>query len=216
MLNKNRLIFLGAPGAGKGTFSAMLLEQVNLAHISTGDILRAEVASGSELGQQAAEIMQRGELLSDDIVAAMVKSRLAQGDCQDGFILDGFPRTTPQAELLKQALKELSNELDGVIFFKVDDELLIKRLSGRISCKNCGEIYNRYFQKPATEMQCDKCNGELFQRPDDSVETARERLKVFYEQTEPLINYYKQQGILYTITQTEKNKAFAALLEVLR
>ncbi|MCF6176680.1 MAG: adenylate kinase [Victivallaceae bacterium] len=216
MLSKNKVIFLGAPGAGKGTFSAMLLEQVKLAHISTGDILRAEVASGSELGKQAAIIMQRGELLPDEIVAAMVKSRLAQDDCREGFILDGFPRTTPQAELLKQALQELDNELDGVIFFKVEDELLLKRLSGRISCKACGEIYNRYFQKPAVDMICDKCGGELFQRPDDSIETARERLKVFYEQTEPLIDYYRQQGLLLTITEVEKNKAFAALLELLQ
>ncbi len=216
MLSKNRLIFLGAPGAGKGTFSAMLLEKIKLAHISTGDILRAEVASGSPLGQQAAAIMQRGELLPDEIVAAMVKSRLAQDDCQAGFILDGFPRTTPQAELLKEALEELNNKLDGVIFFKVDDELLIKRLSGRISCKACGAIYNRYFQKPAVEMQCDKCGGELFQRPDDSIETAKERLKVFYAQTEPLIDYYEQQGLLLTVTKTEKNAAFAALLEILK
>jgi adenylate kinase len=215
MINKKKLIFLGAPGAGKGTFSAMLLDKEELAHISTGDILRQEAASGSELGKQASEIMQRGELLPDEIVTVVVKSRLAQSDCRAGFILDGFPRTIPQAELLKQTLEDLDDNLDGVVFFKVEDELLLKRLSGRMSCRDCGEIFNRYFHKPEIEMVCDKCNGELFQRPDDSIETARERLNVFYEQTEPLIDYYRQQGLLLTITETEKHKAFVALLEVL-
>lgn len=215
MLNKSRLIFLGAPGAGKGTFSALLLEKVNLAHISTGDILRQEIASGSELGKQAEAIMRQGQLLPDDVVAAIVKVRLTQDDCKGGFILDGFPRTIPQAELLGKALKELNSRLDGVVFFDVDDEVILKRLSGRIFCKNCGEIYNRYFRKPTVEMVCDKCHGELFQRPDDAIETARERLKVFYAQTEPLVDYYRQQGLLITITETDKQTALAELLEVL-
>lgn len=215
MLSKRKLIFLGAPGAGKGTFSALLLDQVELAHISTGDILRQEIASGSELGQQADKIMHRGELLPDEIVAALVRHRLESDDCQAGFILDGFPRTMAQAELLKQILEELNKNLDGVVFFDIDDELLLKRLAGRISCKQCGEIYNSYFRKPTVEMICDKCSGELFHRPDDAIKTANERLKIFYKQTAPLIDYYRQQGLLLTVAETDKDKVLSALLKVL-
>ena len=215
MVSKRKLIFLGAPGAGKGTFSALLLDQVKLVHISTGDILRQEIASGSELGQHADEIIHQGKLLSDEIVAALVKHRLENSDCQAGFILDGFPRTMAQAELLKHILEELDINLDGVVFFDIGDELLLKRLAGRISCKQCGEIYNSYFRKPAVEMVCDRCGAELFHRPDDAVKTARKRLKVFYKQTAPLVDYYRQQGLLLTITETEKDKVLSALLKVL-
>ena len=215
MLNKKNLIFIGAPGAGKGTISAMLLDQVKLAHISTGDMLRQEIASGSELGQQADKIISQGKFLSDEIVAALVKHRLEQDDAQKGFILDGFPRTLPQAELLKQILEELDNHLDGVVFFDIDDETLLKRLSGRLSCKQCGEIYNSYFYQPAVAMTCDKCGGKLFQRSDDLPKTVAKRLKIFYKQTTPLIDYYRQQGLLLTITETNKNRVFDALLKVL-
>jgi len=215
MLNKKNLIFIGAPGAGKGTISAMLLDQVKLAHISTGDMLRQEIASGSELGQQADKIISQGKFLSDEIVAALVKHRLEQADAQKGFILDGFPRNMPQAELLKQILEELDNHLDGVVFFDIDDETLLKRLSGRLSCKQCGEIYNSYFYQPAVAMTCDKCGGKLFQRSDDLPKTVAKRLKIFYKQTTPLIDYYRQQGLLLTITETNKNRVFDALLKVL-
>lgn len=215
MITKSKLIFLGAPGAGKGTFSALLTEQEPLAHISTGDILRKEVASGTELGRKAGELMQNGQLVPDEIVTAMVKTRLQQDDCKPGFILDGFPRTIRQAELLQAALEEDNSTLDAVIYFKVDDELLLKRLTGRIMCRQCGEIYNKHFHPPKLENVCDKCSGELFQRPDDSLETAKERLEVFYRQTEPLINYYSQQGLLITITEVIKDKVFAALIGAL-
>jgi adenylate kinase len=215
MLNKKNLIFIGAPGAGKGTISAMLLDQVKLAHISTGDMLRQEIASGSELGQQADKIISQGKFLSDEIVVALVKHRLEQADAKEGFILDGFPRTLPQAELLKQILEELGNHLDGVVFFDIDNATLLKRLSGRLSCKQCGEIYNSYFYQPAVAMTCDKCGGKLFQRPDDLPETVDKRLKIFYKQTAPLIDYYRQQGLLLTITETNKNRVFDALLKVL-
>ena len=216
MLSKKNLIFIGAPGAGKGTISAMLLDQTKLAHISTGDMLRQEIASGSELGQQADKIISQGKFLSDEIVAALVKHRLEQADAKKGFILDGFPRTLPQAELLKKILEELGNHLDGVVFFDIDDKTLLKRLSGRLSCKQCGEIYNSYFYQPTVAMTCDKCGGALFQRPDDLPETVDKRLKIFYKQTAPLIDYYRQQGLLLTITETNKNRVFDALLKVLR
>lgn len=215
MLKKKNLIFLGAPGAGKGTFSAILKEQHPFAHISTGDILRAEIAKGTELGKQASAIMSRGELVPDEIVAGMVKARLAQPDCNSGFILDGFPRTINQADLLGQALTDAGRKLDAVIYFKVEDEMLLKRLTARISCKKCGKIYNKLFSPPKSEKACDDCDGELFQRADDSMETAQERLKVFYAQTQPLIEYYSKKGLLVAITETEKEKVHAALLKEL-
>jgi adenylate kinase len=215
MLKKKNLIFLGAPGAGKGTFSAILKEQHPFAHISTGDILRAEIAKGTELGKQASAIMSRGELVPDEIVAGMVKARLAQPDCNSGFILDGFPRTINQADLLGQALTDAGRKLDAVIYFKVEDEMLLKRLTARISCKKCGKIYNKLFSPPKSEKACDDCDGELFQRADDSIETAKERLKVFYAQTQPLIEYYEKKGLLVAITETEKEKVHSALLKEL-
>lgn len=215
MLKKKNLIFLGAPGAGKGTFSAILKEQHPFAHISTGDILRAEIAKGTELGKQASAIMSRGELVPDEIVAGMVKARLAQPDCNSGFILDGFPRTINQADLLGQALTDAGRKLDAVIYFKVEDEMLLKRLTARISCKKCGKIYNKLFSPPKSEKACDDCDGELFQRADDSIETAKERLKVFYAKTQPLIEYYEKKGLLVAITETEKEKVHSALLKEL-
>ena len=151
MLKKKNLIFLGAPGAGKGTFSAILKEQHPFAHISTGDILRAEIAKGTELGKQASVLMSKGELVPDEIVAGMVKARLAQPDCDNGFILDGFPRTIKQADLLNKALADAGRKLDAVIYFKVEDELLLQRLTARISCKKCGKIYNKLFAQPKSE-----------------------------------------------------------------
>jgi adenylate kinase len=211
MFKKKNLIFLGAPGAGKGTFSSELKSLHPFAHISTGDILRAEIAKGTELGKQASAIMARGELVPDDIVAKMVRERLAQPDCENGFILDGFPRTVRQAELLEEALLSLNKKLDNVIYFNVDDELLLKRLTARVSCKQCGTIYNKIFSPPKSADSCDKCSGELFQRADDSLETALERLKVFYSMTQPLIEYYKKCGLLFTINEHDKSKVVELL-----
>jgi adenylate kinase len=215
MLSKKNLIFLGAPGAGKGTGASGLLESESLVHISTGDILRAEIKNGTDLGKSAAVLMEKGELVPDEIVAGMVKTRLQQPDCQGGFILDGFPRTIKQAELLEDALKGINKEIDAVVYFDISDDILLKRLTARISCKKCGKIYNKIFVPPKKENTCDDCDIELFQRPDDSLETAKDRLKVFYESTKPLIDYYKFKNLLTSIKEVEKGKMIAALFEKL-
>lgn len=211
MLKQKNLIFIGAPGAGKGTIANVLLAKYPLAHISTGDLLRNEIKNDTSLGRQAAEIMKAGKLVPDDLVTGMVRSRLAKSDCQNGFILDGFPRTLNQADLLGKVLKELNNQLSRVIYLKVSDDILLQRLTARQNCKKCGEIYNKLFMPSKVEGVCDKCGGELFQRPDDSLETAKSRLKVFYQETQPLIDYYEKQGLLLTITSTDKDEIIATL-----
>ncbi|MBU8901209.1 MAG: adenylate kinase [Victivallales bacterium] len=215
MISKRNLIFLGAPGAGKGTGASGILEHENLVHISTGDILRAEIKNGTELGKNAAVLMEKGELVPDEIVAGMVKARLKQHDCDNGFILDGFPRTIKQAELLEDALEGIGKKIDTVVYFDVSDDILLKRLTARISCKQCGKIYNKVFVPPKKENTCDDCAVDLFQRPDDSLETAKERLKVFYASTQPLIDYYKEKNLLTSIDQVEKEKMIAVLFEKL-
>jgi len=216
MISKKNLIFLGAPGAGKGTGASGLLERESLVHISTGDILRAEIKNGTELGKSAAVLMGKGDLVPDEIVARMVKSRLKQPDCQNGFILDGFPRTIKQAELLEDALKEIGKEIDAVVYFDVSDDILLRRLTARISCKKCGKIYNKLFIPPKKENTCDDCDIELFQRPDDSLETAKDRLKVFYESTQPLIDYYKEKNLLTSVKDIKKEKMIATMFEKLK
>ena len=148
MLKQKNLIFVGAPGAGKGTFSALLLERHPMAHISTGDILRDEVKRDTELGREAAKLMKEGKLVPDEVIAGMVRERLAQPDCDNGFILDGFPRTIRQAELLEEALSSLGRKLDRVVYFKVDDDVILKRLTARLNCRKCGKIYNKLFMPP--------------------------------------------------------------------
>ena len=215
MISKRNLIFLGGPGAGKGTAAEGLLAREDLVHISTGDILRAEIKNGTELGKSAAVLMEKGELVPDEIVAGMVKSRLAQPDCAKGFILDGFPRTIKQAQLLEEALEEIGREIDTVVYFDISDDIILKRLTARQSCKKCGKIYNKLFVPPKKENTCDDCKVELFQRPDDSLETAKERLRVFYDSTQPLIDYYKSKNLLTSIKEVEKENMIAALFKKL-
>lgn len=198
-LGKKNLIFLGAPGAGKGTIAKEMVEKYRIAHISTGDILRGEVSAQTEAGKQAEALMKSGRLVPDELVAGMVRRRIAAPDCAKGFILDGFPRTIRQAELLEDALRELKLSLDLVIYLEVDDETLLRRLTARLNCRKCDAIYNKISRPPRKEGVCDLCGGELFQRPDDSPETARSRLKVFYSQTAPLVDYYSQNGLLFTL-----------------
>ncbi len=215
MLKKKNLIFLGAPGAGKGTISNVLIAKYGVAHISTGDILRAEVAKGTPAGQEAAVIMKAGKLVPDELVCSMVKNRLAEPDCEKGFILDGFPRTIPQADRLAAVLAELGKEIDYAIYLKVEDEVLLQRLTARLNCRGCDAIYNKLFMPPKTEGICDKCGSELFQRADDSLETAKNRLSVFHQQTQPLIDYYEQRGLLYTCKSTGKDAIVAELAGIL-
>ena len=198
-LRKRNLIFLGAPGAGKGTIAKEMVAKYNIAHISTGDILRGEVAARTEAGKQAEALMKSGKLVPDELVADMVRRRIAAPDCRRGFILDGFPRTIRQAELLEDALRERNMSLDLVIYLEVDDETLLRRLTARLNCRKCDAIYNRISRPPKKDGVCDVCGGELFQRPDDSLETAKSRLKVFYDQTAPLVDYYSQNGLLFAL-----------------
>ena len=216
MLKKKNLIFLGPPGAGKGTLSEPLMAAEKLAHISTGDILRAEIAAGTELGKSAKAIMDKGQLVPDQIVADMVAARIQQDDCADGFILDGFPRTVAQAELLAESSAKCGRNIDAVVLFNVPREILIQRLTARLICRQCKASFNKIFAKPAVEGVCDHCGGELYQRSDDSLETAQNRLKVYDEQTAPLIEFYTQNGLLATIDSSlPKDQGYAALLAVL-
>ena len=215
MSTEHNLIFLGAPGAGKGTVSKQVLAKDPLAHISTGDLLRAEVAAGTELGKKADALMKSGQLVPDEIVAGMVRSRLTKEDTKPGFILDGFPRTVAQAELLKAALKEIGRELQQVVYFKVPDELLLQRLTARQNCRGCDAIYNKLFKPSKVEGICDCCGSELYQRSDDSLETAKNRLAVFYKQTSPLIEYYEKAGQLLTIEATDSGEIMKELVAAL-
>lgn len=215
MLKKKNLIFLGAPGAGKGTISNIMIAKYGVAHISTGDILRAEVAKGTPAGKEAEVIMKAGKLVPDELVCSMVKNRLAEPDCENGFILDGFPRTIPQADRLDAVLAELGKKIDYAIYLKVEDDELLQRLTARLNCRGCDAIYNKLFMPPKTEGICDKCGSELFQRADDSLETAKSRLAVFHQQTQPLIDYYEQRGLLYTCKSTGKDDIASELAGIL-
>lgn len=197
-----RLVLLGAPGAGKGTQAKMLVEKYGIPQISTGDLLRAAVAAGTSLGKEAKAYMDRGELVPDSVVLEMVKERISQDDCKNGFILDGFPRNVTQAEALDKMLAEMNIPLDLVLNIDVPFDDLMKRLTGRRTCKSCGQMYNIYYSPSKVEGKCDKCGGELFQRDDDKEETIRKRLEVYKAQTEPLIDYYSKKSILKSVTGT--------------
>lgn len=217
MISKKNLVFLGPPGAGKGTLSKILIKEEGLAHISTGDILRGEMSRETELGKKAREYVTTGKLVPDEIVADMVGKRLAEKDCDNGFILDGFPRTVRQAELLDECLNEIGKKLDLVVYFDAGEELLLKRLTARLTCKGCGAVFNKIFSPPAKDSVCDSCNGELYQRPDDSLETARDRLSVYNEQTSPLISYYEKKNLLDKInSELPKDESYPLLISILR
>lgn len=197
-----RLVLLGAPGAGKGTQAKILVEKYGIPQISTGDLLRAAVAAGTALGKEAKSYMDKGELVPDSVVLGMVEERLKQDDCKKGYILDGFPRNTKQAEALDKMLSSLNMPLTAALSVDVPFEDLMKRLTGRRTCKACGQMYNVYFNPPKKEGICDKCGGELFQRDDDKEETIKKRLEVYNAQTAPLIDYYGKKGILKSVAGT--------------
>jgi len=194
------IILLGPPGAGKGTQAKRIEESKGLVQLSTGDMLRAAVAAGTEVGLKAKEVMSSGGLVSDDLVIGIISDRIDEDDVQNGFILDGFPRTVGQAEALDKLLEEKSKNLDVVIEMQVEDEPLIKRITGRFTCGKCGEGYHDEFKKPAVEGKCDKCGANDFQRrADDNEETVRSRLVAYHDQTAPLVDYYGKTGKLKSI-----------------
>lgn len=193
------LILLGPPGAGKGTQAQMLTEKFGIPQIATGDILRAAVKEGTPMGLKAKSYMDTGALVPDEVVIGIVTERLQKDDCADGFILDGFPRTVPQADALEDNLSEVDRDLDAVLSLEVDVEALVERLTGRRTCKDCGRGYHVKFDPPKTEGVCDACGGELYQRDDDREETIRKRLEVYNEQTAPLADYYDRAGLLKRI-----------------
>ncbi len=197
-----RLVLVGPPGAGKGTQAQFIASHLAIPKVSTGDIFRSNVSGGTELGRQAKAFMDRGDLVPDEVTIAMVASRLQEEDAQAGFLLDGFPRNVPQAETLKKLLADWGMRLDLVLELVVDHDEVIRRLSGRRTCRKCGRVWHVAFDPPSRPGTCDECGGELFQRDDDREETIRHRLEVYQRQTQPLISYYADDGVLLGIDAT--------------
>lgn len=211
-----KIIMLGAPGAGKGTQAKKIADVCNIPHISTGDIFRANIKNGTELGAKAKEYMDKGLLVPDELVCDLVVDRIQQDDCKNGFILDGFPRTIPQAEALTNALNAIGQNMDFAVDVDVPDENIINRMSGRRACVGCGATYHLVFNPTKVEGICDVCGENLILREDDKPETVKNRLNVYHEQTQPLIDYYKGQGILRTVDGTKAmDEVFADILKVL-
>ncbi len=209
------IIFLGPPGAGKGTHAKEVSQTLNIPHISTGDIFREHVKNQTELGIKVKSYLDSGSLVPDELVWEVVKDRISKEDCKNGFILDGFPRTIPQAEMLEKYLKE-KNAVIKVIYLDASDELVIKRLSARRVCKNCGAIYNLISMPPKKDGICDICGGELYQRSDDKPEVIKQRLETYYKETQPLIDYYRNKGIMYTISaEKEREEVLNEIIKVI-
>jgi adenylate kinase len=210
------IILLGAPGAGKGTQAVMLAEKLKLVQVASGDLFRQALQQKTELGIKAKAYMEKGQLVPDEITIQMVLERLSAPDCENGAILDGFPRNTQQAEALDKALAQQSKGIDRVVYVKVSEGELLKRLSGRWICRNCQAPYHAVDSPPKIEGKCDRCGGELYQRPDDTVETIKKRLEVYFKETSPLIDYYKRAGKLVEIhgegNMVEVNQRIVAAL----
>ena len=210
------LILLGAPGAGKGTQADMITKKYNVPHISTGDIFRANIKNGTELGKKAKGYMDQGLLVPDSLVVDLVIDRIHQDDCKEGYVLDGFPRTIPQAEALDAALAAENEEIDAAIDVEVPDDNIVNRMSGRRACLKCGATYHIVYNAPKTEGVCDNCGSELVQREDDKPETVLNRLSVYHKETQPLIDYYNQKGKVAEIDGTQDlNAVFADIEKVL-
>ncbi len=194
---KTVIILLGPPGSGKGTQAVGLTKELRIPHISTGDLFRENISQGTDLGKKAKSFMDAGKLVPDELVLEMLFDRVSRPDCAKGYLLDGFPRTIPQAEALDLKLKQDSKVI--ALNLNVSDDLILKRIEGRLSCKDCGHIHNKYFSAPAKEGICDKCGGSLIQRSDDNAEVVKERLSVYHRQTQPLVSYYTKKGVLANI-----------------
>lgn len=211
-----KIIMLGAPGAGKGTQAKQIADKYSIPHISTGDIFRANLKAGTELGKKAKEYMDQGLLVPDELTCDLVMDRIGQDDCRNGFVLDGFPRTIPQAEALDSALAKISQSMDYAIDVDVPDENIVNRMSGRRACLNCGATYHIVSIPTKVEGICDRCGSQVVLRDDDQPETVKKRLDVYHEQTQPLIDYYKKQNILKTVDGTQPmEKVFDAIVEIL-
>ena len=211
-----KIIMLGAPGAGKGTQAKKIAEKYSIPHISTGDIFRANIKNGTELGRKAKEYMDQGLLVPDELTCDLVVDRINQEDCANGYILDGFPRTIPQAEALDAALKKMGTSIDYAIDVDVPDSNIVNRMSGRRACVGCGATYHLVFNAPKKEGICDVCGEKLILRDDDRPETVQKRLTVYHEQTQPLIDYYQKAGVLKTVDGTvDMEDVFAAIVNIL-
>ena len=211
-----KIIMLGAPGAGKGTQAKQIADKYSIPHISTGDIFRANLKAGTDLGKKAKEYMDQGLLVPDELTCDLVMDRIGQEDCKNGFVLDGFPRTIPQAEALDAALAKINEKMDYAIDVDVPDENIINRMSGRRACLNCGATYHIVSIPTKVEGICDRCGNKVVLRDDDQPETVKKRLDVYHEQTQPLIDYYKKQNILKTVDGTQPmEKVFDAIVEIL-
>lgn len=211
-----KIIMLGAPGAGKGTQAKMIAEKFQIPHISTGDIFRANIKNGTELGMEAKKYMDQGLLVPDELTVKILLDRVAQDDCRNGYVLDGFPRTIPQAEVLENALHDLKDGIDYAINVDVPDENIISRMSGRRACLSCGATYHIEHIPPKEEGICDKCGSELVLRDDDKAETVKNRLNVYHDQTQPLIDFYTKRNVLKSVDGTKAmDKVFASIVEIL-
>lgn len=211
-----RIIMLGAPGAGKGTQAKQIAAKLNIPHISTGDIFRANIKGGTELGKKAKAYMDQGALVPDELVVDLVADRIKQEDCKEGYVFDGFPRTIPQAEALDKALEEMGSKIDFAIDIDVPDENIINRMSGRRACLACGATYHVQFNAPKAEGICDTCGKELVLRDDDKPETVKTRLDVYHNQTQPLIDYYTEKSVLKSVDGTQDvAEVFQSILDVL-
>ena len=211
-----KIVMLGAPGAGKGTQAKMIAEKYGIPHVSTGDIFRANIKNGTELGKEAKQYMDQGKLVPDELTVKILLDRVAQDDCKNGYVLDGFPRTIPQAEVLDKALTELGDHIDYAIDVNVPDENIIKRMSGRRACLTCGATYHIEHVPPKKEGICDACGNELVLRDDDKPETVKNRLDVYHKQTQPLIDYYTEKNILKTVDGTvDMMDVFGAITSIL-
>ena len=211
-----KIIMLGAPGAGKGTQAKMIAEKYGIPHVSTGDIFRANIKNGTELGMEAKKYMDQGQLVPDELAVKILLDRVAQDDCKNGYVLDGFPRTIPQAEVLDKALTELGDAIDFAIDVDVPDENIVNRMGGRRACLSCGATYHIVFNPTKEEGKCAACGAETVLRDDDKPETVQKRLTVYHDQTQPLIDYYKAQGILKSVDGTlPMDDVFSAIVSIL-